>query len=90
MSSGEPQLIEPQAGQVFVQIGASNQRPEAYLVASSVGKKGFPVVVAQTPDKTKYRILVGPLASKDTALISKTKADMEALGFNKPFVQKLK
>lgn len=89
VASAEPQLLDPQPGQVFIQVGATT-RAEALLIAQSLTKKSFPAVVAQTPDKSKYRILVGPLPAKDTGAISKAKSDMESLGFNKPFVQKYK
>lgn len=88
-AAGEPNLVQPEPGSVYVQVAATT-RAEAFLVAESVGKKGHPAVVAQiAPNNPTYRVLVGPLPPKDNTAIAKVKGDMEALGF-RPFVQKFK
>lgn len=75
---------EPQVGQTYLQLAAT-AKPEAELLADVVAKKGFHIVVTPAPNTKLYRVLVGPL--RDAAQTSRTKADLEELGF-KSIVQR--
>lgn len=71
-------IIEPRAGQTFLQVSAV-ARPEAELLVDVLVKKGFRAAVAPGPNESLYRVLVGPAAS-DTEL-AKLKGDLEQAGF---------
>jgi cell division septation protein DedD len=73
-----PTAAEPAAGQTFLQVAAV-RRPEAELIVDVLKKKGFPALTAPVPNESLFRVLVGPLA--DSAVLAKTKADLELAGF---------
>lgn len=69
---------DPAAGQSFLQVAAV-KRSDAELLVEVLSKRGFPARVANGPDATLFRVLVGPM--QDKAATSKTRADLEAAGF---------
>jgi cell division septation protein DedD len=81
-----PLFIEPAVGQKFIQVGAVS-KAEAEVFVNVLRRAGFAAVMAAGPsDKEKlYRVLVGPL--KDTAAVSKGRADLEAAGFKNQYVR---
>ena len=83
---GGPLFIEPAVGQKFIQVGAV-AKAEAEVFVNVLRRAGFAAVMAAGPsDKEKlYRVLVGPL--KDTATVSKARADLEAAGFKNQYVR---
>ncbi len=85
-ASNGPLFIEPAVGQKFIQVGAVS-KAEAELLVGVLRRAGFAAVMAAGPsDKEKlYRVLVGPL--KDTAAVSKSRADLEAAGFKNQYLR---
>ncbi|MBL8174206.1 MAG: hypothetical protein JNK48_06025 [Bryobacterales bacterium] len=76
---------EPAAGQTFLQVVAST-RPDCEIIVDVLKRKGFSATVAPGPSADLFRVLVGPLS--DPATISKTRTDLEAAGFQKPYLRK--
>lgn len=76
---------EPAAGQTFLQVVAST-RPDCEIIVDVLKRKGFPALMAPIPKSELWRVLVGPLT--DAAVISKTRTDLEAAGFQKPYLRK--
>lgn len=76
---------EPATGQTFLQVVAST-RPDCEIIVDVLKRKGFPALMAPIPKSELWRVLVGPL--NDAALISKTRTDLEAAGFQKPYLRK--
>jgi outer membrane biosynthesis protein TonB len=76
---------EPAPGQTFLQVVAST-RPDSEIIADVLKRKGFAAIVVPGPTQDVYRVLVGPLS--DAAGISKTRSDLEAAGFQKPYLRK--
>lgn len=76
---------EPAAGQTFLQVVAST-RPDCEIIVDVLKRKGFQAVIAPGPSEKLYRVLVGPLP--DAATLSKTRSDLEAAGFQKPYMRK--
>lgn len=76
---------EPAAGQTFLQVVAST-RPDCEIIVDVLKRKGFSAVMAPGPNPDLFRVLVGPLS--DAATISKTRTDLEAAGFQKPYLRK--
>lgn len=76
---------DPAPGQTFLQVVAST-RPDCEMIASVLKRKGFSASVVPGPKENVFRVLVGPLA--DAASISKTRTDLEGVGFQKPLVRK--
>jgi outer membrane biosynthesis protein TonB len=76
---------EPAPGQTFLQVVAST-RPDCEIIVDVLKRKGFPALMAPIPKSELWRVLVGPLT--DAAVISKTRTDLEAAGFQKPYLRK--
>jgi cell division septation protein DedD len=76
---------EPAPGQTFLQVVAST-RPDCEIIVDVLKRKGFQAVIAPGPSEKLYRVLVGPLP--DAATLSKTRSDLEAAGFQKPYMRK--
>jgi len=76
---------EPAPGQQFLQVVAST-RPDCEIIVDVLKRKGFQAIIVPIPNGTLYRVLVGPLA--DTANVNKTRAGLEAAGFQKPYLRK--
>lgn len=76
---------EPAPGQTFLQVVAST-RPDCEIIVDVLKRKGFQAVIAPGPSEKLYRVLVGPLP--DAAALSKTRSDLEAAGFQKPYMRK--
>ena len=69
---------------MYLQVAAAAQ-PQAGVVVDTLKQKGFPAILAQGPNTTLFRVVVGPFA--DTAALGKAKADLENAGF-RPMVRK--
>jgi cell division protein FtsN len=82
-SAGAP-AITPGPGRMYLQVAAAAQ-PQAGVVVDTLKQKGFPAILAQGPNATLFRVVVGPFA--DTATLGKAKADLENAGF-RPMVRK--
>ncbi|HUQ90868.1 MAG TPA: hypothetical protein VM120_04240 [Bryobacteraceae bacterium] len=76
---------DPAPGQQFLQVVAST-RPDCEIIVDVLKRKGFPAVVAPGPSVGTFRVLVGPLP--DTGAITRTRAELEAAGFQKPYLRK--
>ncbi|MBV6432160.1 MAG: hypothetical protein IANPNBLG_02296 [Bryobacteraceae bacterium] len=76
---------EPGPGQQFLQVVAST-RPDCEIIVDVLKRKGFQAIIVPIPNGTLYRVLVGPLS--DAASVNKTRADLEAAGFQKPYLRK--
>lgn len=79
----KPSTEEPRSGQKFLQVVATS-RPDAEIVAETLGKKGFRTTVAPGPNDKTFRVLVGPVG--DAAELAETRVRLEAAGF-KPYVR---
>lgn len=76
---------EPAPGQTFYQVVAST-RPDCEIIVDVLKRKGFAATVAPGPSPDLFRVLVGPLS--DAATISRTRTELEAAGFQKPYLRK--
>ncbi len=76
---------EPGSGQTFLQVVAST-RPDCEIIVDVLKRKGFTALVAPGPNNDLFRVLVGPLS--DAATISRTRTELEAAGFQKPYLRK--
>ena len=76
---------EPAPGQTFLQVVAST-RPDCEIIVDVLKRKGFQAIIAPGPNEKLYRVLVGPLS--DASMLSRTRSDLEAAGFQKPYVRK--
>jgi cell division septation protein DedD len=73
-------VIQPSAGQVYLQVAATTLN-EAQMLAGVLRKRGFTGNVAAVPDNPKlFRVLVGPL--HDPADVAKTKSALKDIGFD--------
>jgi cell division protein FtsN len=77
-------VVNPGPGNMYLQVMAVEQ-PQAGVVMATLKQKGFPAVLAQSPNPTLFRVMVGPYA--DAAGLGKAKAQLENAGF-KPLVRK--
>jgi len=84
-AGGPGRVVEPAAGQIFLQVLAV-ARPDAELTVETLAKKGFRAVVAPGPNEKLFRVLVGPL--KDQPDIAQTRTALEDVGFRSPIVRK--
>jgi cell division septation protein DedD len=73
-----PAPAVPAPGETYLQVTAV-KRPDAEMVADVLRKKGFPALVAPSPNAELFRVLVGPFP--DASSMNRTKADLEAAGF---------
>ena len=76
---------DPAPGQTFLQVVAST-RPDCEIIVDVLKRKGFTAIVAPGPSGDLFRVLVGPL--HDAATISRTRTELEAAGFQKPYLRK--
>jgi hypothetical protein len=76
--------VSPGPGNMYLQVVATAQ-PQAGVVVDTLKQKGFPALLAQGPNATLFRVMVGPFA--DASTLGKAKADLENAGF-KPLVRK--
>ena len=76
--------VNPGPGNMYLQVAAAAQ-PQAGVVVDTLKQKGFPALLAQGPNATLFRVMVGPYA--DASTLGKAKADLENAGF-KPLVRK--
>jgi cell division protein FtsN len=76
--------VNPGPGNMYLQVAAAAQ-PQAGVVVDTLKQKGFPALLAQGPNATLFRVMVGPFA--DASTLGKAKADLENAGF-KPIVRK--
>lgn len=67
----------PVAGQSYLQLAATSKR-EADVMIDVLKQKGFSATSAEIPDKSLFRVLVGPIAEGGT---NKLRADLQAAGF---------
>lgn len=82
-ATGAP-AITPGPGRMYLQVAAAAQ-PQAGVVVDTLKQKGFPAILAQGPNATLFRVVVGPFP--DSATLGKAKADLENAGF-RPMVRK--
>jgi cell division septation protein DedD len=76
---------EPAGGQYWQVVATA--RPDAEIIAEALGKKGFHVVLAPTPNKDGvFRVLVGPLPDAPTQ--ASTRTGLESAGFKNPIMRK--
>jgi cell division septation protein DedD len=76
---------DPASGQYWQVVATA--RPDAEIIAEALGKKGFHVVLAPTPNKDGvFRVLVGPVA--DAASQAQTRTGLESAGFKNPIMRK--
>ena len=83
-SSGTAVAVNPGPGNMYLQVMAVEQ-PQAGVIMGTLKQKGFPVVLAQSPNPSLFRVMVGPYT--DQASLGKAKAQLENAGF-KPLVRK--
>jgi SPOR domain len=76
--------VTPGPGNMYLQVAAAAQ-PQAGVVVDTLKQKGFPALLAQGPNATLFRVMVGPFA--DASTLGKAKAGLENAGF-KPLVRK--
>jgi len=76
--------VTPGPGNMYLQVVATAQ-PQAGVVVDTLKQKGFPALLAQGPNATLFRVMVGPFA--DASALGKAKAGLESAGF-KPLVRK--
>ena len=82
-SAGVP-TITPGPGRMYLQVAAVAQ-PQAGVVVDTLKQKGFPAMLAQGPNATLFRVVVGPYP--DAASAGKAKAGLESAGFH-PILRK--
>lgn len=78
-------VTAPEAGTSYLQVAALPREDAEGMVKTLRGQK-FPVIMAMSPKKGFFRVLVGPY--KQTVQLSDAKSKLKALGFNGAFVQK--
>jgi cell division protein FtsN len=83
-STSDAVAVNPGPGKMYLQVAAAAQ-PQAGVVVDTLKQKGFPALLAQGPNATLFRVMVGPFA--DASTLGKAKADLENAGF-KPLVRK--
>jgi cell division protein FtsN len=76
--------VTPGPGNMYLQVAAAAQ-PQAGVVVDTLKQKGFPALLAQGPNATLFRVMVGPFA--DASSLGKAKAELENAGF-RPLVRK--
>lgn len=82
--SGAAVAVNPGPGNMYLQVVAVGQ-PQANVVVDTLKQKGFPTVLAQGPNPSLFRVMVGPYT--DAASLGKAKVQLENAGF-KPLVRK--
>ena len=76
--------VTPGPGRMYLQVMALG-KPQAGAVIDTLTQKGFHALLAQGPNASVFRVLVGPY--NDSAALRKAKADLENAGFH-PIVRK--
>jgi hypothetical protein len=72
--SGPPLFAEPDAGQVYIQIGAV-EKGMATILAEGLRSHGFEAFVASGPSEKVFRVLIGPLPDPESFLKAKAAVD---------------
>ncbi len=85
-SVGGAKMVNPEPGQMFVQVSSMLAQAEADIMVDVLGKKGFRSVIAPGPNEGKFRVLVGPV--RDASDASRVKGELEQAGFKGAFVKK--
>ncbi|MCC7341199.1 MAG: SPOR domain-containing protein [Bryobacterales bacterium] len=67
---GKVQLITPRKGDMFLQVAAIG-RAEAELMAEQLRKRGFRAFLSEVPEKSLFRVLIGPFET--SARLNETK-----------------
>ena len=83
-SASGAEAVNPGPGNMYLQVAAAAQ-PQAGVVVDTLKQKGFPALLAQGPNATLFRVMVGPFA--DASTLGKAKSDLENAGFH-PLVRK--
>ena len=78
-------VTAPEAGASYLQVAALPREDAEGMVKTLRGQK-FPVIMAMSPKRAFFRVLVGPY--RQTVQLSDAKSRLKALGFNGAFVQK--
>ena len=74
----EARAGEPAAGQIYLQLAASDKARSAAAI-DALRSHGFLAIVREVPDRPElYRVLIGPLREGE---LGKTRADLESKGF---------
>lgn len=79
-------FIEPQPGQLFLQV-VSTSKAQAAASAERLAKTGLPSVFAKGDDERSFRVLIGPIETKEQA--PELRARLEQMGFQ-PFLRRYK
>jgi cell division septation protein DedD len=74
----------PQAGATYLQVAAID-RAGADILAETLRKKSFPSLVAPGPSPAIFRVLVGPVQSKEHQ--AQMKQELENVGLKGPIVR---
>jgi cell division septation protein DedD len=72
--SGAPLFAEPDAGQVYIQIGAV-EKGMATILAEGLRSHGFEAFVASGPSEKVFRVLIGPLPNPEAFRQAKAAVD---------------
>ena len=72
--SGAPLFAEPDAGQVYIQIGAV-EKGMATILAEGLRSHGFEAFVASGPSEKVFRVLIGPLPNPESFRQAKAAVD---------------
>jgi cell division septation protein DedD len=78
-ATGPVPVIEPRAGELYIQLGALNQEATNHFVQHLRGKKLEPRVAAG-PRPEIMRVLIGPFDNYDA--VNQRKAQLQAEGFD--------
>ena len=76
---GPVPIIQPRAGELYIQLGALNQEATNRFVEHLRGKKLEPLV-APGPRPEIMRVLIGPFDNRDA--VNQRKAQLQAEGFD--------
>ena len=79
-----PSPSEPASGEYWQVVATT--RPDAELVAETLGRKGFKAIVTPAPRDGYFRVLVGPFS--DSASLAQARTNLEAAGFKSPMMRK--
>ena len=77
-SESPEDVVHPKAGELYLQVAALDLEA-ARRVRATLRKRGFPVVLAPSPQPELYRVLVGPFNSVED--FNRTRADLHDAGF---------
>ncbi len=72
--TGAPLFAEPEAGQVYIQIGAV-EKGMATILAEGLRSHGFDAFVAAGPSERVFRVLIGPLPNPESFRRAKAAVD---------------